>query len=175
MISLSQTVNRKSLTRVFSSQPFSLTSPAVRGRIPQLSAPERDGFIHNGMTYATARFRLEPSTPVSEIAYLNRKAVNESTKPEEVDITLAVMREMVRRGQVMHTCEPMEKSYSVTNWCGAWKGIDWSKAAKRGENEADESEKMDILILGQGGELKTPRRCKFHIHIEGTKKLTQCQ
>ncbi|KAK7425603.1 hypothetical protein QQZ08_007926 [Neonectria magnoliae] len=132
----------------------------LRGRIPELSGLERDGYIHNGMVYATARYRHEPSTPVSEIAYLNRQAVKEAIRPEEVDIGLAVMREMVTRGQSLHNCEPFEKSYSVTNWCGAWKGVDFANAVRKSEKQGNEVQKLDMLILGQGGELKTPKR--FH-------------
>ena len=99
--------------------------------------------------------------PVSEIAYLNRQAVNEAMRPEDVDIGLAVMREMVKRGQAIHTCEPFEKAYAVTNWCGAWKGVDFTNAVKRGEKQGDEVRKLDMLILGQGAEHKTPKRCKL--------------
>lgn len=145
----------------------------MRGRIPQLSSPAREGYIHNGMTYATSRYRHSRSAPVSDIAYLNRQAVNEAMMPEDVDIGLAVMREMVKRGQVMHTCEPFEKSYSVTNWCGAWKGVNFTNAVERGEKQGDETRKLDMLILGQGAELKAPKRCKlpFPKVAESTEKL----
>ncbi|KAG7125639.1 Acetyltransferase adrJ like protein [Verticillium longisporum] len=132
----------------------------LRGRVPQLLSPARDGFIHNALTYATSRYRHSRSTSVGEIAYLNRQAVNEALTPEEIDVRLAVMREMVKRGQSMHICEPFEKSYSVTNWCGAWKGVDFTNAAKRGEKQGGETRQLDMLVLGHGGERKTPKR--FH-------------
>lgn len=128
------------------------------------------------MTYGTAHFRYDPFTPLSEIAYLNRQAVNQAMKPEEVDIGLAVMREMVKRKQNMHTCEPFEKSYSVTNWCGAWKDLDFQPAVEKREKEGKESQKLDMFIVGHGGELKTPRRCKLHsFRPASTTRLTRVQ
>jgi hypothetical protein len=115
--------------------------------------------------------------PLSEIAYLNRKAVREALEPDDVELGLAIAREMVRRGQVMHTCEPFEKSYSVTNWCGAWKGLDFRAAAtKDSVTEGKESLNVDLLILGQGGELKTPHRCRmpFSRHHLGVIRETNC-
>ncbi|EGY16602.1 hypothetical protein VD0002_g4359 [Verticillium dahliae] len=140
-ISLSQTVN-------------------LRGRVPQLLSPARDGYIHNALIYATSRYRHSRSTSVGEIAYLNRQAVNEALTTKGSDIGLAVMREKVKRGQSLHICEPFEKSYGVTNWCGAWKGVDFTNAVKTGEKQGGKTRPLDMLVLGFGGERKTPKR--FH-------------
>ncbi|EEY15369.1 conserved hypothetical protein [Verticillium alfalfae VaMs.102] len=140
-ISLSQTVN-------------------LRGRVPQLLSPARNGYIHNALIYASSRYRHSRSTSVGEIAYLNRQAVNETLTTKGIDVGLAVMREMVKRGQSTHICEPFEKSYAVTNWCGAWKDVDFTNAAKTREKQGDETRPLGLLVLGHGGERKTPKR--FH-------------
>ena len=69
---------------------------------------------------------------------------------------MTVVREMVRRGQGNHTCEPFERSYHVSNWCAAWKDLDFSPAVKNKENKT----KPKVLVLGSSGEKKTPLRCK---------------
>lgn len=141
---------------------MSLTrSLAVRGRVPQLLSPARDGYIHNALIYATSRYRHSRSTSVGEIAYLNRQAVNEALTTKGSDIGLAVMREKVKRGQSLHICEPFEKSYGVTNWCGAWKGVDFTNAVKTGEKQGGKTRPLDMLVLGFGGERKTPKRCEW--------------
>jgi hypothetical protein len=67
------------------------------------------------------------------------------------------MREMVRRGQGTHICEPFERSFFVTNWSAAWKGLDFGPAVKAGENEASA---VKLLVLGESKILDGPDRCK---------------
>ncbi|OAA57632.1 Chloramphenicol acetyltransferase-like domain protein [Niveomyces insectorum RCEF 264] len=142
MISLSQSVN-------------------VRGRIPKLSGPERDGFIHNGLIHASSRFELAPDTPVSEIAYQNRVGIQQILEPGSVEKALAIIREMVRRKQPNHTCEPFEGSYHVVSWIAAWKDLDFSSAVEQPGKE--DSKRDKLFVLGQSGEFGTPHR--FHSTI----------
>jgi hypothetical protein len=135
----------------------------VRGRHPDLPCGESDGFIHNSLHYATAHFRIGASTPVSEIAYRNRQAINQALKEEDIEVGMSVTREMVRRGQPIHICEPFERFYSVSNWCGAWKGLDFRGAVALTDPEREERTLLDVdmLVVGQGNKPGAPRRCKY--------------
>lgn len=87
------------------------------------------------------------------------------------------MREQVRIGQVTHICEPFERSYFVTNWCLAWKGLEdifpSSASAAANISEKDEEKekektestttinvvKRKLMVLGYSMEKATPNRC----------------
>lgn len=88
----------------------------------------------------------------------------------------AVMREQVRMGQASHICEPFERSYFVTNWCLAWKGLEdifpssVSSAAGNVSEKDTEKEKTEstttinavkrkLMVLGHSMEKATPNRC----------------
>ncbi|CEL03438.1 hypothetical protein ASPCAL04592 [Aspergillus calidoustus] len=137
----------------------------LRGRHPDLPIGESDGFIHNSLHYATARFRINASTPVSEIAYWNRQAIIQALREEDIDIGMSVTREMVRRGQPIHICEPFERFYSISNWCGAWKGLDFRGAVAVEEHGQEERTLLDVdmLVVGQGNKRGAPRRFRTSI------------
>ncbi|PCH01079.1 Hypothetical protein PENO1_044620 [Penicillium occitanis (nom. inval.)] len=147
----------------------------LRGRHPNLKSPlKQRSYIHNGLAYVSARFRITSTTPVREIAYQNRQAINSAT-PEEIEMGQAVMREQVRLGQASHICEPFERSYFVTNWCLAWKGLEdifpssVSAAAGNVSEKDTEKEKTEstttinavkrkLMVLGHSMEKATPNR-----------------
>ncbi|TDZ29298.1 Acetyltransferase BOT5 [Colletotrichum spinosum] len=121
-----------------------------RGRHPAL--PGDKPYLHNAIVYSTARVPVCRTTPAHELARQNRVAVDEALKPESIDRSLAVTREMYRGGYGIHICEPGELSYSVTNWASAWHGIDFSglsPATKRHLTDDDGSQQ------GSGGEEST--------------------
>ncbi|KAF5016766.1 hypothetical protein F66182_11441, partial [Fusarium sp. NRRL 66182] len=145
----------------------------LRGRHQILdSLPRQRSYIHNALYYASARFRFSPTTPLRSIAYQNRLAIKAQTNPEAYEIGLAVMREQVRRGQGTHICEKFEKSYFVTNWCLAWRGLEdiippSSAGVVASEKEKEEEEKKDttsakpkprLMVLGNSMEKDTPSR-----------------
>ncbi|TAQ86634.1 hypothetical protein B7494_g5046 [Chlorociboria aeruginascens] len=158
----------------------------LRGRFPQLER-NYDAFIHNSLHYGTARFRDKPSVPLSEIAYLNRQAIIQALDPKDVEIGIAVTREMVRRKQPIHTCEPFEKSMNITNWCAAWKGLDFSGAIKAQEKERPERNELKMLVLGDSKEFSAPSRfstavmckteegywCYFSVALKGSKLIKE--
>jgi hypothetical protein len=126
--------------------------------VPRLSGPNNGaGFVHNAIVLGTARFRHDPSTTITEIAVRNRRAVVKSLEPEEIEKSLGIIREMTKRCQNLHVCEPLEKSYTVANWTGAWKELDFSPVTKSQGNPG----KIGAFVLGQGVQHNTPHRCKL--------------
>ncbi|KAG5993530.1 hypothetical protein E4U54_003332 [Claviceps lovelessii] len=127
----------------------------LRGLVPELTAQRSPGFIHNCLHTATARFRLEPTTPARDIAYANRKAIEQALDPRDIELDMAVVREMARLRQTTHVCEPCERSFHVSNWCAAWKDVDFSPAVRK---EKRGGGKPKLLVLGQAGERNAPLR-----------------
>ncbi|KAI1855917.1 hypothetical protein JX265_012000 [Neoarthrinium moseri] len=139
------------------SRVMSLSQSAnLRNRVPALSGNPASAFVHNALIFPNARFPINPSTSIGEIAYQNRKNVQEALEQKNIEIDLAVIQETTRRGQAIHTCEPFDRSYSVTNWCAAWRGLDFSAATPR--HEAKEQAKSSLFVLGHSNETKTPAR-----------------
>ncbi|KAF4982587.1 hypothetical protein FZEAL_1819 [Fusarium zealandicum] len=133
----------------------------LRGRIPSLPKETCDGFIHNSVHYATSTFQYNPSTPLHDIALYNRKAINKALEESDIKSGVRALREVAQHGQVMLICEPFHKLYSASNWCGAWQGIDFSKAAKEPtENSGDGQE---LIVLGQSKAARTPGRNRIVI------------
>ncbi|KAK4237959.1 hypothetical protein C8A03DRAFT_44244 [Achaetomium macrosporum] len=132
MLSLTQTIN-------------------LRGRIPALSSPQSQaGYIHNALVYATSHFRYDPSLPASEIARLNRAAIAEVIgDPATMEVLLAVTREKYRRGQSLHICEPFGRSYHMTNWAPAWRGLDFTPALGESAKEGREGRKVGLMVMGE--------------------------
>ncbi|KAJ4252778.1 hypothetical protein NW762_010684 [Fusarium torreyae] len=141
-ISLSQTIN-------------------LRGRIPELEAEKGDGYIHNALHYATTNFAVSPSTPLHEIALQNRKSVTKALEPTDIEAGVSTLRELAKYGQVMLICEPHHKLYAASNWCGAWQGIDFSKAAPK--SYTAKNEKKELLVIGQSKVARSPGRYRVSI------------
>jgi hypothetical protein len=123
-----------------------MASLQVRNRIPTLSGPNADAYIHNALNLISLRFKVNSSTPLSELAYYNRKCINDSIVAEEIERNMAISIEAVRRGQSCHVCEPFERSFSVTNWSSAWRGLDFSPASTHPAGK--EGEKPKMMVLG---------------------------
>lgn len=83
---------------------------------------------------------------------------------------MTVNREMVRRKQNTHICEPMERSYNITNWSAAWNGLDFSPAVQ--EQKKLQDKKLRLLVLGESKEVKSPDRCKDSFILFNKLELT---
>ncbi|KAK0627357.1 hypothetical protein B0T14DRAFT_600591 [Immersiella caudata] len=141
MLSLSQTVN-------------------LRGRIPELSDPDAvKGFIQNGLLYSTSRFRFHHGIPLGEIARGNRESIRRTLEPDTIDLYMAIQRELTRKCQGQHICEPLEKSYHVTNWSSAWRGLDFTPALESAAKEERGGKVPKVVVLGEALELGLP--CRF--------------
>lgn len=75
-----------------------------------------------------------------------------------MEIGAVVVREMVRRGQSMHTCEPWDTSYFVSNWCGLWRRLDFGSAVLGEKREPGAA--PNFLVLGRGNVPGGPLRCE---------------
>lgn len=133
----------------------------TRGRIPELAEQEKhQGFIHNAQVYAVARFPFSHSVSIGEIAQRNRQAIKQILEPEAIDVQMAVRREMQRRKQGNHVCEPFERSHNISNWSPAWRDLDFGPALEDGPKVMRGGKPLRLVVLGQGSEVKTPKRCK---------------
>ncbi|KAL3477733.1 hypothetical protein BJX99DRAFT_225647 [Aspergillus californicus] len=139
-----------------------------RGRTPELQTTEQNhGYIHNSKYTGSDIFPVKASTPVREIAYRSRKIINDDTRLEVMELNQAIICEMVRRDQILHVCEPFTRSYGITNWCLAWKGLNLdssgsgsgsSTSEKTAESTENPKPKLKMMVLGQSGEKHTPQR-----------------
>ncbi|KAK3303685.1 uncharacterized protein B0T15DRAFT_540980 [Chaetomium strumarium] len=151
------------LVRLYSNKKptLSLTQTInLRGRIPALSTPQAQaGYLHNGLIYATSRFRYDPAMPASEIARLNRAAVADVLGDEDtIDVLCAVSREQHRRDQPLHICEPWERSYHITNWAPAWRDLDFGPALAEDAREARQGRRVGLVVHGDGQVPGVPAR-----------------
>jgi hypothetical protein len=140
--------------------PFIYSQDLVRGRVPALSDEKGDGFIHNSLHYATANFRINSSTPLHDIAFANRMAINQALKEDDIEAGLKALREISQCGQIMMICEPFQKLYSVSNWCRAWQGLDFSNA--EGGSGGKGVKKLEPIVLGLSKQLGSPGRCEYY-------------
>lgn len=139
----------------------------LRGKIPELAEQEkRLGFIHNGQVYAISRFPFSHSVSIGKIAQRNRQAIKQILEPDAIEVQLAVRREMQRRKQGTHICEPFERSHGVSNWSPAWRDLDFSPALQDGAKPARHGKPLRLVVLGQGTELKSPKRCENFLSFQ---------
>ncbi|KAM0543811.1 hypothetical protein ACHAPJ_012118 [Fusarium lateritium] len=133
----------------------------VRGRIPELEAEKGDGYIHNALHFATTNFTISPFTRLHEIALQNRKAITKALEPTDIEAGVSTLREIAKHGQVMLICEPHHKLYAASNWCGAWRGIDFSKAAPKSYTSREDMK--ELLVIGQSKVARSPGRYRVSI------------
>ena len=105
---------------------------------------------------------INRTTSLCELAYRHRLAVRKGMEVESIERDLAVLHEMCRRRYIFHICEPGELSYSITNWCGAWRGIDFSPAVMKSEKATVGVSPASAapLVFGHSLERHVPTRCK---------------
>ncbi|KAF4338421.1 nitrate assimilation regulatory nirA [Fusarium beomiforme] len=131
-------LHRKSPRMVTLSAPVD-----IRGRHTDLAKSEH--YIHNALSFSTARFPISKNTPLLEIAIQSRLAINRATEQSSIDRSLAVLREMVKSGISEHICEPFEISYATTNWSAAWTDIDFSPARKSDMERDSNAPKAELV------------------------------
>jgi hypothetical protein len=109
---------------------------------------------------------------LSEIARLQRAGIAKvAGDPAAIDIGCAVTREQHRRGQPLHICEPFDRSYHVTNWAPAWRGLNFGPALEKEVKGGREGRSVSFVVLGDGHLPGAVARCKSdHIHLEDNGK-----
>ncbi|KAJ5160781.1 BCL5p [Penicillium canariense] len=135
----------------------------MRGRHPAL--PANKSYLHNALSFAVSRLPIASNTPLAEVAYKNRLAVTEQLQLKSIERSLAVTKELYKRKYHIHVVEPSDISYAVTNWCGAWRDIDFGPAIIRGEGAAatDENSTAVPLIFGHSLQRNYPTRYNAQI------------
>lgn len=130
-----------------------------RGRHPALPADKP--YLHNGICYAVTHTPNPDKVSLAELAYKHRLAVIEGLKLENMERSLAVSRVHWERNRSLHIVEPGQFSYSCTNWCGAWRNLDFGPAVI--SREGDECPKAAPLVFGHSLRRNYPSRLNTQI------------
>lgn len=130
------------------------------GRHPALPADKP--YLHNATSSALFHTTNPGKVSLAELAYKHRLAVIEGSKLENIERSLAVSRELWKRRRSLHIVEPGQLSFSCTNWCGAWRNLDFSPAVVSRERD-DECPKASPLVLGHSLERHIPTRFNTQI------------
>jgi hypothetical protein len=137
------------------------TSLNMRGRHPALPADKP--YLHNALSFAVARLPIA-KTSLAEVAYQNRLAVNEELQLKNIERSLAITKELYKRKYPLHIVEPSDLSYAITNWCGAWRDIDFGPAVvKTGNLTADANVGAVPLVFGHSLQRNYPTRFNSQI------------
>ncbi|KAJ5880384.1 BCL5p protein [Penicillium subrubescens] len=139
------------------------TSLNMRGRHPALPADKP--YLHNALSFAVARLPIA-KTPLAEVAYQNRLAVNEELQLKNIERSLAVTKELYKRKYPLHVVEPSDLSYAITNWCGAWRVIDFGPAVVKTEDSdltAGANTRAVPLVFGHSFQRNYPTRFSSQI------------
>lgn len=136
------------------------SSVNCRGRYPALPADKP--YLHNAGTYAIFHTPNPDQVPLAELAYKHRLAVIESLRLENIERSLAVSKEIWKRKQSLHIVESDQLSYSSTNWCGAWRNIDFAPAVVSSK-DADRCVTAAPLVLGHSLQRGIPTRFSTQI------------
>lgn len=81
------------------------------------------------------------NTPLFEIVRNNRLSVIEALKPENIDRSFAVTKALREAGRSIMMIESGWTSLAMTNWCGAWRGTDFSPVVvKEKKAKAEQSD-----------------------------------
>lgn len=121
------------------------TAMNSRGRHPLLPADKP--FLHNAVSYGVLITPNPGQVPLAELAYKHRLAVVEGLRLETIERHWAVTKELYKQKQSFHIVEPDTLSYSSTNWCGAWRNIDFGPAVVPRE-DSGECVTAPPLVLG---------------------------
>lgn len=110
------------------------------------------------------------STPLSELLYHHRQARLDALDPNDIERTLAVMREIARLKRTFLICEPFESVCFISSWTAAWKGIDFGVAMKtstmeKEEHTTKEKKRTEMLVLGETILPNTPARCESLVFL----------
>ncbi|KAJ6084528.1 BCL5p [Penicillium sp. IBT 16267x] len=127
-----------------------------RGRYPALPADKP--YLHNCTCFAVVHTPTLDKISLAELAHRHRLAVLEGLKPENIERSLAVTKELWKQKYKIHIVEPGDLSYSNTNWCGAWRNIDFGPAVASENPAVNGSATALPLVLGHSLQRSYPTR-----------------
>jgi hypothetical protein len=132
-----------------------------RGRYPALPADKP--YLHNCTYQALIQTPNPAIVSLAELAYKHRLAILEGLKLEHVERSWAVTKELWKQKYMIHIVEPGDLSFSCTNWCGAWRDIDFAPAVVSKETTTGKGATARPLVLGHSLERKYPTRYNTEI------------
>ncbi|KAJ5631782.1 BCL5p [Penicillium longicatenatum] len=137
-----------------------------RGRCP--AVPADKPYLHNCTCYAVVHTPNPDKVSLAELAYRHRLGVLEGLKSENIERSLAITKELWKRKYKIHIVEPGDLSYACTNWCGAWRNIDFRPtiASKEG-TAANGGSTAPPLIFGHSLQRTYPTRYNTQIMCKG--------
>ncbi|KAJ5561842.1 BCL5p [Penicillium sp. DV-2018c] len=105
-----------------------------RGRHPALPADKP--YLHNCICHVVQESPNPNTVSLAKLAYQHRLALIEGMKPESLERNLAVTKELCRKKRMLQITEPGNLGYACTNWCGAWRNIDFGPAVVTKDNSS---------------------------------------
>ncbi|KAJ5810600.1 BCL5p [Penicillium pulvis] len=136
-----------------------------RGRHPALPADKP--YLHNCKSYGVVHTPIPDKTSLAELAYRHRLGILEALKLENIERSLAVTKELWKQNYPIHIVEPGDLSYSCTNWCGAWRHIDFGPAVASDNTVVNGSASAPPLVLGHSLRRTHPTRYNTQIMCKG--------
>lgn len=136
-----------------------------RGRHPALPADKP--YLHNCTSYGVVQTPNPDKTSLAELAYRHRLGILEALKPENIERSLAVTKELWKHKYSIHIVEPGDLSYSCTNWCGAGRHIDFRPAVASDNAVVNGSASAPPLVLGHSLRRTHPTRYNTQIMCKG--------
>jgi hypothetical protein len=131
-----------------------------RGRHPALPADKP--YLHNGTCFAPLHTPNPDQVTLAELAHKHRVAVIEGLRLENIERSLAVSKEHWKRKRPHFIVEPGQLSLSCTNWCGAWRNIDFGPAVVSREDGGG-CPRAAPLVLGHSLQRHHPTRYNTQI------------
>ncbi|KAJ5135663.1 BCL5p [Penicillium bovifimosum] len=110
-----------------SSQKVSL-STAMNGRGRHPALPADKPYLHNCICHIVQQSPNPNKVSLGKLAYQHRLAVLEGMQLESIERNLAVTKKLYNRKRMLQVTEPGNLGYACTNWCGAWRNIDFGPA-----------------------------------------------
>ncbi|KAJ6140212.1 BCL5p [Penicillium samsonianum] len=137
---------------------------AVNGRGRHPALPADKPYLHNCVCHILMQGPNPHKVSLAKLAHQHRLAVLEGLKPESIERNLAVTKVLWKRKRMLQIAEPGNLSYSCSNWCGAWRNIDFGPAvvSKQGIS-VNESATAPPLVLGHSLERNHPTRFNAQI------------
>lgn len=133
----------------------------VRGRHPAL--PAGKSYLHNA--FVPASTCVDTDASLSTLAYQHRLAVVEASSIEYIEESMHVYDDIQSQGKKILVGQPGALIYVLSNWCAAWKDLDFSPvvANETGEAPSLAPSSPFPVVFGHVLERNHPTRCEHTV------------